>query len=307
MSPPLIALAPDETGAAFDAGPVLFQHRFNEHPLFSDEGLAGIIDGHPDDQTDFNLYWIDETGRGRARTGSRGDLKGQDVLRAIGRGELWVNLRHVNETHAEIAALMAQMQAALSAHNKRFKGAHLDANLLISAPGAKVPYHADQPEVMLCHIRGAKRIWIYPNGGEHLPDEHFEKVVLRETTEDLPYRPSFDAAAAVYDLEPGQAVAWPPNAPHRVENLGTVNVSLSIEYMTSQGRRRLGAYFVNGLLRRLGLPQKPVAGLSPLGLAARWAASVPLKRLGLHKGRQIQFKREFALAPDAAEGVRQTA
>jgi hypothetical protein len=34
---------------------------------------------------------------------------------------------------------------------------------------------------------------------------------------------------------------------------------------------------------------------------------VPLKRLGLHKGRQMQFEREFELAPDAVEGVRQSA
>lgn len=307
MNAPLITIAPDEAGKSFLQGPVLFQHRFSDHPLFSETGLAGIIDGHPDDLTDFNIHWFDDTGKGHVRTGDRAGLSGADVLRAIGRGELWVNLRHVNETHPGIAALMTEMEEALVAHNKRFKGARLDTNLLISAPNAKVPYHADQPEVMLCHVRGAKRIWIYPNGGRHLPDEHFEKVVLKETTEDLPYDRSFDDDAKVFDLQPGQAVAWPPNAPHRVENLGTVNVSLSIEYMTWDGRMRLGSYYVNGLLRRLGFRSQPLAELGPMGLAARWALSVPLKRLGLHKGQQMQFKREFELAPDAEEGVRQRA
>lgn len=308
MSAPLISIAPDETGTSFLEGPVLFQHRFDDRPLFTDAGLAAVIDGHPDDLTDLNINRFDAEGRlVKLMTGDRKGQGGAAILQAVGRGELWVNLRHVNETQAEFAALMADLQTALSAHNKRFKNARLDANLLISAPGAKVPYHADQPEVMLCHIRGAKRIWVYPNSGKHLPDEHFEKVVLKETTEDMPYDRSYDDAAKVFDLEPGQALAWPPNAPHRVENLGTVNVSLSIEYMTWDGRRRLGAYYINGLLRRAGLPQKPVAALSPFGLAARWALSVPLKRLGLHKGQQMQFAREFELAPETAEGVRQSA
>ncbi len=308
MSAPLITLAPDESGKSFLAGPVLFQHRFSDHPLFSDQGLASLIDGQPDDMIDFNINRFDSEGRLiKLMTGVRNGMDGAGVLRAIGRGELWLNVRHVNQTHAGVEALMSEMQEALVAHNKRFKGARLDANLLISAPNAKVAYHADQPEVMLCHVRGAKRIWIYPNGGRHLPDEHFENVALKETTEDLPYDRSFDDDAKVYDLVPGQAVAWPPNAPHRVENLGTVNVSLSIEYMTWDGRRRLGAYYVNGLLRRLGLPSRPVAQLSPLGIAARWALSVPHKRLGLHKARQLQFTPEFDVAPDAEEGVRERA
>jgi hypothetical protein len=308
MSEPLITIAPDEAGKSFLQGPVLFQHRFSDHPLFSDEGLAGIIDGHPDDMIDFNINRFNEAGQvTKLLTGDRNGMPGADVLRAIGRGEMWVNLRYVNDTHPEISALMQEMQAALEAHNKRFRGAKLHTNLLISAPNAKVPYHADQPEVMLCHVRGAKRIWVYPNGGKHLPDEHFEKVVLKETTEDLPYNRSYDEDAKVFDLAPGQAIAWPPNAPHRVENLGTVNVSLSIEYMTWDSRQRLGAYYVNGLLRRLGFSVQPVAKLGPIGVAARWALSVPLKRLGLHKGNQMVFAREFEVAPDAEEGVRQRA
>ena len=308
MKTPLITIPPEALGSSFLRSPVLFRHRFGEHPLFSEEGLVGLIDSHPESLTDLNINRFDAEGRlVKLITGDRNGLGGADLINAVGRGELWVNLRHVNETHPGVAALMAEMQAALEALDARFKGARLDANLLISAPGAKVPYHADQPEVMLCHIRGAKRIWIYPNGGRHLPDEHFERVVLKEITEDIPYDRSFDADAAVFDLEAGHGVAWPSNAPHRVENLGTVNISLSIEYMTWCNRLRLGAYYLNGLLRRVGLPQKPVADLKPLGLAARWALAQPLKRLGLHKGRQMLFKREFELVRDAAEDVRQNA
>jgi hypothetical protein len=304
MTQPLIALAPNYTDRSFQRAPVLLNHSLHESPLFTDEGLAALLEQHPDRLTDLNIYKFQPDGHATILTGSRADFTGEQILEAVRRGELWINLRHLNECNPAAAALMAELRQTLASLHPRFKASQLDANLLISAPNAKVPYHADQPDVMLCHIRGAKRIWIYPNDGKHLPDEHFEKVVLKETSEDLPFHRSWDANATVFDLQPGQAVAWPTNAPHRVENLGTMNVSLSIEYMTWGARRRLGAYYINGTQRRLGLRPQQMATIGPAGLAARWALSVPLKRLGLHKGKQKVFETEFELSKDTEEGVR---
>ena len=308
MTAPMIAFPADQALSAFLDGPVLFHHTLSEHPLFQDEGLAALIDGQPDSMLDLNINTFNAEGQlEKIMNGDRAGLSGAQLLQAVGRGALWMNLRHVNDTSPAVAEVMRDLQAALVAQNPRFKNAHLDANLLISAPGAKVAYHAEQPEVMLCHIRGAKRIWVYPNGGQYLPDEHFEKVVLRETTEDIHYERAYDAQARVFDLAPGQALTWPPNAPHRVENLGTVNVSLSIEYMTWDSRIRLGAFYVNGLLRRNGVTPPPVAALGPVGLAARWALSVPLKRMGLHKAKQVVFEPAFEVDPTAEGNVRQRA
>jgi quercetin dioxygenase-like cupin family protein len=36
----------------------------------------------------------------------------------------------------------------------------------------------------------------------------------------------------VYQLEPGDVVSWPHNAPHRIENLDSLNVSLSTGFVT---------------------------------------------------------------------------
>ena len=65
---------------------------------------------------------------------------------------------------------------------------------------------------------------------------------------------SFDDGAMVYDLEPGQFVAWAQNAPHRVTNMDSLNVSLSTEHFTRQTRKRARVYSANRFFRtRLGL------------------------------------------------------
>ncbi len=73
--------------------------------------------------------------------------------------------------------------------------------------------------------------------------------------EEIPYSPDFDEHAAVFDLKPGEVVSRPPNAPHRVENLDTLNVSLSTGFVTEAADRRYLVYAAKHLFRRqFGLP-----------------------------------------------------
>ena len=73
--------------------------------------------------------------------------------------------------------------------------------------------------------------------------------------EEIPYSPDFDEHAAVSDLKPGEVVSRPPNAPHRVENLDTLNVSLSTGFVMQAADRRYLVYGANHLFRRqFGLP-----------------------------------------------------
>ena len=59
-------------------------------------------------------------------------------------------------------------------------------------------------------MRGRKRIWIYPVDEAHMPQQGMENIMLKQQTEDLPYRRDMDAAAQVFDLEPGMAVLTKP-------------------------------------------------------------------------------------------------
>lgn len=294
MASPTIQDWTESQQNAFLNAPMTFSHGLYATGLFSEERLARLLEAHPDELTDVNLYEAVENGVARVRTGARAGGDGKRLLDAVKAGELWVNLRHTNRDHPEIAAVVDEAFARIRRHRPDFRPTGVHANLLLSGPTARVPYHADTPGVCLFHLVGAKRIWIYPNEGRTLPDAAMEAVALREGAEDLPYQSVFDEDAQVFDLAPGDAVVWPFNAPHRVDNLGTFNVSLSVEFMTWEGRLRHGVYYANGTLRRrFGLSPAPYARTGGPGRLARWALSGLFKRLRLNAARQAVFRPEF--------------
>jgi hypothetical protein len=122
-----------------------------------------------------------------------------------------------------------------------------------------------------------------------------EKISMRETTEELPYRREMDDAAEVFDLQPGMALAWPVQAPHRVDNLDSFNVSFSADYQTWPSRLNMGAFVAAGVLRRWGLPVPRLRTQPPAVKAALWAASLAMRRAGLVKSRLADFERSFEL------------
>ena len=139
-------------------------------------------------------------------------------------------------------------------------------------------------------------MWVYPVDEAFVPQAHMEKIALRETTEELPYRREMDDAAEVFDLEPGVAITWPVHAPHRVDNLDSFNVSFSADYLTWPSRLNLGAFVAGGVLRRCGLPVPRLRERSTPTKAALWAASLAMRRTGLVRSRLGEFERSFELA-----------
>lgn len=288
----------DEHRAGFQTQPMVFKHGLLDTGLFTEEAVARLLETHPDDMTDVNINDIREDGTARVRTGTRGGLKGDQLLEAVKEGRLWINIRQA--FLASGGTVVARFFDELRALNRGFNPFHIYANLLVSAPGARVPYHADTPGVTLLHLMGRKRVWIYPNHGKHLEDTAMERVALRETTEDLPYDPAWDADAFIADLEPGLGASWPVNAPHRVDNLGTFNLSLSIEYMTWEARLRHGTYYANGTLRRrFGMNPPPLNQSGSASRTGRWLLANGFKAIKINKAAQASFETEFDIAAGA--------
>ncbi|RZJ27866.1 MAG: transcriptional regulator, partial [Brevundimonas sp.] len=137
----------------------------------------------------------------------------------------------------------------------------------------------------------------------HLPEKNMEQVVARQTTEELPYTLAFEQDAQVMDLEPGQALTWPIYAPHRVENLDRFCVSLSMDFQTWPSRFRNGALYTNAVLRSRGQRPRMTDRMATPELAARWAASLALKRAGALKSRLEHFQRDFEPQVGVADGA----
>lgn len=281
----------------------VFDHGLIEQGFASDEALAEVLDRYPADLFDINLYDYDDEGQVSLRTGARGRLKGDQLLEAIQQGRLWVNLREVETGHPALwDAAMAEFRK-IEARLPGLKAVKNAGQLILSSPAAKVPYHFDAAGVVLFHLRGRKRLWVYPGDEAHLPERSMEQVVARQTTEEVPYTRAFDADAQVVDLEPGQALTWPLYAPHRVENLDRFCVSLSMDFQTWSTRLRNGALYTNAVLRSRGAEPRFTDRMGTPELAARWAASLALKRAGALKSRIAHYERDFEPTVGAVDGA----
>lgn len=285
--------------AGFGKTPITFEHRLAETGLFDDDALAAVLDRYPAELYDINLFDFDADGQMKMRTGVRGRLPGKDVLAGVKEGRVWVQLRSAETHYHELGEAIRRTFAEISGQAPGFRPVQLTGQLIMSAPQAKVPFHADAPGVCLFHIRGRKRIWIYPPDEAHMPEKCMEDIMLKQMTEDLPYRREMDAAAEVFDLDPGMAVTWPLHAPHRIENLGVFNVSLSVDYQTWGTRVTNGAHYANGVLRRWKLPVAAMARTPMPARAALWGAHLAMKRMNLVEDRIRTMERSFEL-----EGVR---
>ena len=226
-----------------------------------------------------------------------------DALAAVKAGRVWIQMRRIQDHYPELGRVMDRAFAELSERAPGFRPVQVSGQLILSAPGASVPFHADPPGVVLFHLRGRKRIWIYPPDETHMPARAMEQVLLRQQSEELPYRREMDAAARMFDLEPGMAVAWPLHAPHRIENRDSFNVSLSCDYQTWHSRMTNGAHYANGVFRRWGLPVAPAERIPMAARTALWGASLGLRRMGVVKDRIREFERSFELGDPLDAGL----
>ncbi len=278
-------------------------HSLVRQGFAEDAQLAEVLDRYPAELFDINLYDYDDEGQVSLRTGARGRLSGADLLEAIKQGRLWVNLRGVEDGWPELWAAAMEDFRRIQATYPGMKAVTNAGQLILSSPAAKVPYHFDPAGVVLFHLRGRKRLWVYPGDEQHLPERNMEQVVARQTTEELPYVRAFDGDAQVMDLTPGEALTWPLYAPHRVENLDRFCVSLSMDFQTWPSRIRNGALYTNAVLRSRGASPRFTDRMGQAELAARWAASLALRRVGGLKSRLASYERDFEPEIGAADGA----
>lgn len=275
--------------------PFKFEHGLADTGLFDDEALVGLLDRWPHELYDINLFDFGEDGEMTLRTGVRGRTPGAKVIEGIKEGRMWIQLRGAYQEYPELKEALDSAFDEMRAQIPGFNPVNINAQLIMSAPNAKVAFHADSPGVMLFHMRGHKRLWVYPTDEAHMPQSGMEDIMLKQRTEDLPYKPAMDANATTLDLSPGEAASWQLHGPHRVENLGDFNVSLSVEFQTWDTRVMNGAHYTAGLMRRAGITPPQLHQAPKAARTALWAASLGLKRLPLVKDQIRDLDRTFEL------------
>jgi hypothetical protein len=257
--------------------PIRVGHRLHHSSLFSTDHLAKLIESYPREH--YNIIHMGQQGTERRywREGDTVGLSGHDVLEAISKGRFWLNLRRTNLIDKRYNAVLDNLFGELEHNVPGLKTYNHECGILISSPRAQVYYHADLPGQLLIQIAGHKRIYFYPPARPFLKPEHLEHIAIYGIEVDIPYENWYDQYAHVYDFKPGEMVHWPHNAPHRIENEDSLNISMTVEYWTEAIRRSNMVIRANGISRyRFGWAPRStsISGIS------FWSKAVLQKALG---------------------------
>lgn len=286
----------------FGRRPIIASHNLHQSELFTDLALIDLLDHFPRKNLHALTMGSDPT-RMENQLAVHDGVSGAELLRAVKNGRLWISVTRVDRADRRYRLLIDQLYERLAAQVPGFKPLHSQGTLLISSPHALVYYHADGPASVLWHIRGRKRVWVYPALDERfMKRELLEDIFAGVRLEYLPYENAFDQAAVVYDLDPGQWTAWPHNSPHRMTNLDSVNVSLSTEHFTAQTCRRARIYVANRFFRGLGVYGLSAREDGPAATIKTMLHQVA-RKFGLDRVKTKQHVPSLRVDPDAPGGV----
>lgn len=268
----------DEHSDAFQKEIMTFGHDLDKTGLFSDEALISLLENHPSKHLDVCSMTDtpDPKYPNQFMTGDFRGVPGKVLLDAAKAGRIWINVRKAMNIHPQYTKTLENMYGSL-AEKTGTKAINANGGILISSPISQTPYHFDKTETILWHVRGGKRIYIYPQTQEFIADKDYEAIITNDLVDDLPYDVSFDQSAKVFDLEPGQAITWPLNSPHRVDNTSFC-VSVTTEYSTRESGIKNANMVTNAVLR------------SKFGRAPQFEADGSLKRF-TKSGLGMAFKK----------------
>ncbi len=283
---------------------VCIQHKLHQSELFSDEMLAKLIENTA--RSDYHVETMEPLSDGghRRREGETGGVSGEEALAAVKNGSIWYLLMSPEKVDPRYDELVGQIYDEMAEHVPGFRPLSRKMSILVSSPNVRVGYHCDVPGQTLWQVRGSKKVYVYPVKPPFLHQANLEKIILKEANEvSLPFDPSFDEHAKVYDLQAGEMLHWPLNAPHRVNNNDCVNVSFTTEHTTDATRRSYIVNYANGVMRG-SLGMKPVSQkMNGLGYWAKYGLAGAYRLSGMENQRRESFAIDFKVDPSKPRGI----
>ncbi len=237
----------------------LLKHEYHKSELFSHESLIKLLDDYPRTWLQCYTMGTNPENHNEWTPVHIADSSGAEIMEALKKGRIWINAINIDKYNPRYGKLIEEMYEKISTNCPHIHHLRNAFNaLLISSPGIQVYYHLDTDPNMLWHIRGIKKLWVYPAQDiRFAPQNYIEEIIAHERHENLPYQSWYDEHAYAVSLEAGQAISWPQHSPHRVENV-TVNVSLTSSYESSESRRLVGVHGANYyFLKKLGIKNRP--------------------------------------------------
>jgi len=280
---------------------IKLQHRLADSGLFTREALGRLIERCPPQELGLVSRSTDKDNPERLN-GVLGDASGLEAISAIQKGKMWMNIRRVMDWAPEYRELLDKV---FDEFERRMPGLHTNRHnlgVLISSPNAKVYYHADIQGQLLWQIEGKKTVYVYPTTEVFMPERSIEKIMLRETDEDMAYQPWYDDFATAVELNPGEMVTWPLYAPHRVANHDMLNISVTMEHWSKPIWNSYAVRYGNGVLRRTLKLDRLSTRSTGFGVYPKAAAAFIWKRLGRQLTGDVNPTKAFRIDASAPEG-----
>ncbi len=302
MDTSIIADWKPEYAESYGARQLLLHHRLNETGMFTRDALGKLIDKYPEKFCYLATMGYDPENP-QWREGRVGKKSGTEVIEAIERGRMWLNLLNLQDVDENYRKVLDDIYEEFRSYMPDFETFKRRITILVSSPLVQVFYHADVPGQSLWQLEGQKRVFVYPNQAPFLMQKNLEGIILGETEEEIPYKKEFDEGATVYELKPGQMAHWPINCPHRVENRDCLNISITTEHWTSNLRKHYAVNYANGVLRRkfgfnnLSQDTDSIAAYAKAALAIAW------RQMKLAEKQKFVHMVEFEIDPMSETGI----
>jgi hypothetical protein len=252
----ILDIDPEQFRENFAKGSFSVHHNLGEHPLLTVEGVAELADELPEASVEHNTGKVDKVVGDREV--DRLDLAPGEIARGIDTNGCWMVLKNIEQVPRYHALLDELLDEVTPLVDDREGGMNLrEGFVFLTAPGSTTPAHTDHEHNFLLQIRGPKHFHVGTFHDEVVHQRQIERMYSGARNLDrLPDDPE------LYDLAPGDGLYVAPCAPHWVETLDQVSVSLSITFRTPVTEAASQVHAINRHLRRLPI-QPLMPGRSP--------------------------------------------
>ena len=226
------------------------RHGLSDHPLLTVDAVAELADDLPETSVEHN------TGKVDAVVGDREvDRLHQtpgEIARGIDTNGCWMVLKNIEQVPRYQALLDELLDEVAPLVSDREGGMNLrEGYVFLTAPNSTTPAHTDHEHNFLLQVRSQKHFHVGVFHDEQFHQRQIEKMYAGARNLDrLPDDPE------CYDLGPGDGLYVAPCAPHWVETLDQVSVSLSITFRTPATEQASQVHAINRHLRRLRVEPK---------------------------------------------------
>jgi hypothetical protein len=241
----------DQLASHFAEKPFAVHHDLSEHELLSVEAVAKLAEQLPAEEIEHNRGDI-PTVVSSEEVQVLDDSPGE-IARNIDSNGCWMVLKHIERVPAYHRLLDEALDEVTPLVSGREGGMNLrEGFIFLSAPESTTPAHTDHEHNFLLQVRGMKHMNIGRFADREAEQLHVEKMFGGDRNMD-----QMPIDATDYELNPGDGVYVPPNAPHWVINGPAVSVSLSITFRTPVTERGAVVHSVNRRLRKLKINPRP--------------------------------------------------